>query len=757
MNRKDKWFIGVAVLTAASLFAFVFWLGFPGYLHCIDIYDSLSLKTNHWHPVIIARCLQGLYFLFGEHTFYLFALNIFCFYCGTMVFVLALYLRTRQMIWYALFSVTVIGSIFFQNFTAHHSFTFPMILWLGCSMVFFQLLVPIPGRLVHFAAKVATGVVLLFALMWRHNAIISIYPLFLLFTYLYLKRKKTGSRIQYTLQFISLMFVSALIMIVIVKGYPHLLSNDVTKGMVQHPLLHQIAGMVVPADDRTFIPEDWYEEGKNFEDVAVLYKNYPTFADPFNMPGRRFRLYRPFVTDELDGLETVWIKGIVTYPGNYLKHISRFIKGMWFQEPTWIHNPDYIQKSYMGVERGEEILRFPENEQRIQFTPLRRKIYAFFYDRKILFNHIVGVSSGFLILLVSGGAWLLIPRVRNEVLLFTISTSLSACCTAVMVCAFSPATNSRYMSPVLVLALISLIGFAGWCCLVLEGKTGLFQSLKKRVFSVLCPQWTNRPADPESSNHFQKRKTGLKLSIIVPVYNEVDLIDEVIERIQAVKLPDAISGTEIILVDDGSTDGSSGKLEAYRSMENTVVHLSIRNFGKGAAIQTGLSYATGDILFIQDADLEYDPDDYPALLRPIIEQNASVVYGSRFLNRGSPPTGMAFQNRVFNIWIRKLTNILYGSQLTDQATAYKLFRADVLKGVKLSSKRFGFCSEVTAMVLKQGYRIVEVPIRYNGRSVKQGKKIRWHDGLDAIWTLLKCRFDKKGVKKGGLMMFFSLF
>ena len=729
------------MLTAALQFAFVFWLGFPGYLHCIDIYDSLSLKTNHWHPVIIARCLQGLYFLFGEHTFYLFALNLFCFYCGTMLFVLAFYLRTRRMVWYALFSVTVIGNIFFQNFTAHHSFTLPMMLWLGCSMVFFQLLVPISSKPVRFGAKIATGIVLLFALMWRHNAIISIYPLFLLFTYICLKKKKFDSRVKYALRFVSFMLASAFVLIVIIKGYPHLLSNDVTKGMVQHLLLHQIAGMVVPADDRTFIPEEWYEENKDFNDVAVLYRNFPTFADPFNMPGERFRLYRPFVTDGLDGLETVWLKGIVTYPGNYLKHISRFIKEMWFQEPTWIHNPDYIQKSYMGVERGEEILRFPENERRIRFSPLRRKIYAFFYDRKILLNHIVGVSGGFLFLLVSGGIWFMAPRARNNVLLFTISTSLSACCTAVMVCAFSPATNSRYMSPVLVLALISLIGFAGWCCLVLEGQKGLFQSLKKHVFSLLYPQGTNRPADLESSDHLQKRKTGLKLSIIVPVYNEVDHIDEVIERIQAVKLPDAVSGTEIILVDDGSTDGSSGKLEAYKGMDNTIIHLSTRNFGKGAAIQAGLSYATGDILFIQDADLEYDPNDYPALLRPIIEQNAPVVYGSRFLTRGSPPDGMAFQNRVFNIWIRKLTNLLYGSQLTDQATAYKLFRADVLKGVKLSSKRFGFCSEVTARVLKQGYRIEEVPIRYKGRSVKQGKKIRWYDGLEAIWILFKCRFD----------------
>ncbi len=498
MTKKDKWFIGFVVLTAASMFAFVFWLGFPGYIQNVDIYDSLSIKTNHWHPVIIARCLQGLYFLFGEHTFYLFAINIFCFYSGTMLFVLALYLRTRQVAWYALFGVTMIGNIFFQNFTAHHSFTFPMILWLGCSMLFFQILVPVTHARVRFAAKIATGIVLLLALVWRHNAIISIYPLFLLFTYLYLKRKKIGNRVKYALRFISLMLASAVVLIVIVKGYPHLLSHDVTKAMVQHPLLHQIAGMVVPANDRSFIPEEWYEEGKDFNDVVILYKSYPTFADPFNMPGERYKGYRPFVTDGLDGLDAVWLKGLLTYPGNYFKHVSRFIKTMWYQDPTWIHNPDYIQRSHMGVKHGELVLRFPESEQRIKFTPLRKKIYAFFYDHKIRINHIIGVSIGFLIFFVSGSIWVMVPSVRDRELLFPISTSLSTCCTAIGICAFSPWTDPRYMSPVLVLSLISLIGFVAWCYLSLGDKKGLYPVSKKRIPFALRFRRASRSEDHPS-------------------------------------------------------------------------------------------------------------------------------------------------------------------------------------------------------------------------------------------------------------------
>ena len=211
-------------------------------------------------------------------------------------------------------------------------------------------------------------------------------------------------------------------------------------------------------------------------------------------------------------------------------------------------------------------------------------------------------------------------------------------------------------------------------------------------------------------------------------------------RINAVELPNSISDMEIIFVDDGSNDGSTERLEKYKSMKNMVVHESGRNLGKGAAIRTGISYATGDILLIQDADLEYDPNDYPALLKPIIEQDALIVYGSRFLNRTKKPDGMAYKNWLANIALNMLTNALYGSRLTDEATAYKVFKTEILKRVDFKAKRFGFCFEVTAKALKLGYRIAEIPIRYKGRSVKEGKKIRWHDGLEAIWILLKCRF-----------------
>lgn len=230
-----------------------------------------------------------------------------------------------------------------------------------------------------------------------------------------------------------------------------------------------------------------------------------------------------------------------------------------------------------------------------------------------------------------------------------------------------------------------------------------------------------------------------KLSIIIPVYNESAHIEEVINKIQAVKLPAEIA-KELILVDDGSSDGTTEKLKQYRDNSTMIVHSSRINFGKGTAIRVGLTYATGDYILIQDGDLEYDPQDYLKLLEPVLNNGAKVVYGSRFMNAKGKIKGMHWANWLANMLLRLQTNVLYGANLTDEATAYKLFSRNVFEGVSLRSKRFEFCPEVTAKVLKAGYKIFEVPISYNPRSLIEGKKITWRDGVEAFWTLFKYRF-----------------
>jgi glycosyltransferase involved in cell wall biosynthesis len=224
------------------------------------------------------------------------------------------------------------------------------------------------------------------------------------------------------------------------------------------------------------------------------------------------------------------------------------------------------------------------------------------------------------------------------------------------------------------------------------------------------------------------------LSVIIPCYNERDTVAEIIKRVHA-----AAPEAEIVVVDDGSTDGSREILQSLNGSHPYVkVLLHAKNGGKGAALQTGIQAAQGEIILIQDADLEYDPRDYPALLKPLEEGRADVVYGSRFL--GGPRKTMMFWHMVANKLLTLMTNILYNTILSDMETGYKVFRREVIQGVPLRARRFDFEPEVTAKMLKRRHHIYEVPISFDPREYSQGKKIGLKDAFEAVWTLLKYRF-----------------
>lgn len=225
----------------------------------------------------------------------------------------------------------------------------------------------------------------------------------------------------------------------------------------------------------------------------------------------------------------------------------------------------------------------------------------------------------------------------------------------------------------------------------------------------------------------------MNLSVIIPVYNEAQNIREILKRVQATSL-----AWEILIVDDGSTDGTRDILKELDGTDQIRVVLHEENQGKGAAVRTGFSEAKGDVFLIQDADLEYDPRDYPTILQPIEEGIADVVYGSRFL--GGPRRSTMFWHMIANKMLTFATNVLYNNILTDMETGYKVFRREVLDGITIHSNSFNFEPEFTAKILKKKVRIFEVPISFNPRDYSDGKKIKFHDAFDAIWALLKYRF-----------------
>lgn len=224
------------------------------------------------------------------------------------------------------------------------------------------------------------------------------------------------------------------------------------------------------------------------------------------------------------------------------------------------------------------------------------------------------------------------------------------------------------------------------------------------------------------------------LSVLIPVFNEKDTVLELLRRVEAVAL--AVD-KQLVLVDDASTDGTREMLRSLAPGRATVV-LHERNRGKGAAVRTALEHATGDFVVIQDADLEYDPADWPALLAPLLDGRADAVYGSRFLGGGAHRV-LLFWHYAANRFFTLLTNILYDINLTDMGTCYKAFRTEILKAIPLESERFGIEAELTAKACKRKLRLYEVPISYSGRTYAEGKKITWKDAFSYLWCLLRYR------------------
>lgn len=419
------------------------------------------VTTSHyfnWPPVLIQLTLHVLYKIFGVHSYYLFFINLFIFYLGLTLIIISLYHRFKTKKVILIYLLIFIKDIYFMNFSQVKDSTASMFIWLLYSLIFFQLLVKINNKHIKLLLKIFTAIILLFGLLWRHNMIVTIYPIFILFVYQYLKNKEIKSIKNYIKSFVILMLLSAIILVGIVKVFPYIWIKDYKKELTTNSIfLIQIAACSTPENDDSLIPLDWYEEGKTFENVKELYKISPFDSDTFGM---HWRVERPFKFQKLDGLEKVWIKYILKYPLNYIKHINRtFIEYCIKNQKSWIFNSDVIQELHNYGWNEYVINRFNSNEQKITFTPLRQGIYDFLFINtfhiQIIWNFII-LFTIFIINFIL----IFIKRIfDNDILIYSLCSSFSGLATICIVVSFTPVLDMRYIHPVYPISIISLISF----------------------------------------------------------------------------------------------------------------------------------------------------------------------------------------------------------------------------------------------------------------------------------------------------------
>ena len=465
LSVNEKIFIIVNCIIVLILFIFQFWLGFPGYFQNTDNYsiivEAIANNYSNWNPVIISLTLHFLYKIFGVHSYYLFFINLFLFYLGLALIIISLYHRFKTKKVLLIYLLIFIKDIYFMNFAQVKDSTASMFIWLLYSLIFFQLSMPINNRYIRLFIKIFTAIILLFGLLWRHNFIVTIYPIFILFTYLLLKNKNIKNINNYIKSFVILMLMWAIILICIVKVFPHILGIHYNYAS-NHLILLQIAGCSVPANDDSLIPKEWYEDGKTFEDVKKTYNDNPLNADNFSTGWKK---ERPFKNSNIksSNLKKVWIKYIFKYPINYIKHINRFFIEFCIKNKKswWLMNSDFIQRLDIGFSNAyiSIINRFNSNEQKITFTPLREKIYNFLFKNMFHIPIIFCVISTFIIFIIN---FILIftKRIFNSnLLIYSFSVSFSSIATIFIVVSFTPIVDIRYIYPVYPISIISLISF----------------------------------------------------------------------------------------------------------------------------------------------------------------------------------------------------------------------------------------------------------------------------------------------------------
>ena len=453
----EKRFIILIIIIGFLLFIFQFWLGFPGYYGYFDGHyifkEAFTNQYNNWHPIIIGLTLHILFEIFGYHTFYIFFVNLILWYGGLTLITISLYLKFKNRLSILLLLISFIGNIFFMNINHLKDTTSSLFVWFAYSTIFFQILINNKKIISKIILNLICFISLILGLLWRHNMIVTIYPIFIFYSIILIKKINMKNIKIKILSFICSMGIFAILLILIIKLFPLTVIKNTHNNAVNHLFYLQIAGIAVLSDDASIIPNDMYNN-TNFEDVVKLYEKYPNFGDPYTG-----------IFNYKSDLFYIWINGIKKHPLAYLHHIFNYSKGYLTTKSSfrhtksisWILNPIAIQSKNKPFDFEENENYFWLNKG-IEFNKLKFSIYSFIYNYKIHCEIYVYVIITLILFIFS--IYLNIKyKLKIDLLIFLISVVSSSMATILIVLLFSPLPDYRYIYPICPISIISLISF----------------------------------------------------------------------------------------------------------------------------------------------------------------------------------------------------------------------------------------------------------------------------------------------------------
>lgn len=470
MLKNDYYFLFSLILIFIFLFYFIYWLFFPGYYQYWDtsevIWRAYTENYDNWRPIIISLVLRILYSIFGYDTYYLFLINILSWFIGLYLIIVSLYTKFKNKLVILLIFLSFLGNIFFTKINSEKDFTATLILWLSLSIIFYSITGNIKNHKILFFTKALSIFIALIALLWRHNFIVTVYPI--LFIYLFINIEKINNVKKFILSIISIMFVLGISLIIMVKIFPlFFIDEDMAKTATYHTFLIQISACAVDSNDSNLIPKNWYLDGRNFEDVKKIYNTErgSVLADLYAVNFDRnapFKILPPNPNIKKN-IKKVWVKAIISHPISYMKHIYNYAKYIFTTEDwstflrklNYRFDPEYIQQTYKFPFMSNEYYNSIHNKN-IQFDKNKEKIYSFFYRYLPDINISFFVILSFVLFFIS---LFCMFKFNNNFLIFSFLVSFSSAATCIIVLLFSPAPLYRYISPVVHIFIISLISF----------------------------------------------------------------------------------------------------------------------------------------------------------------------------------------------------------------------------------------------------------------------------------------------------------